>query len=167
MDTIFEEIERALEAGLIYSAVTIALSIPDICAALQHPVGHAKGSNKSGYIRWYQRNLAAQYPNLTGNDFYSLRCGVVHTGRFGTENGLRYARLIFTGEDRRNSIHNNEINDMLQLDAATFCADMIAAARSWLTANATDRNVQRNLSRVVLLYPTGMPGCIADVPTIG
>lgn len=154
MDTIFDDIERALEAGIFYAAIAIALSLPDICSCLQHPVGHVKGSNKAGYVKWFQSNLADAYPELTGADLYSLRSGVVHTGRFGAG---QFARVLFTVPNpQQNVFHRNRISDTLNLDSSTFCRDMIKAARDWLAKNAKDQNVQRNLERVVRFRPLGL-----------
>jgi hypothetical protein len=164
MDAIFNDIESALKANVYYAAIALALSIPDVCASLQHPIGHVKGSNKSGYIKWFTANLSGAYPLLTGNDIYSLRSGVVHNGRFGAGN---FARVLFTVPNSQGNVfHNNIINDALNLDAVQFCKNFVAAARSWLTHQKTDKNVERNLDRVVQFRPAGLAPYMVGMPLI-
>lgn len=80
MDDILNEIDRALAAGLYYLAIAMALTIPDICAALEAENGE---TNQQKYKAWYESNLAYKYTNITAQDCYSLRCGVLHQGRCG------------------------------------------------------------------------------------
>jgi len=87
------EIERALNVGgLYYLAVSMALTLPDVCAAVESPDG--KTSPKK-YKAWYDKNLANRYVSITAEDCYSLRCGVSHQGRLGHPN-FQYERILFT-----------------------------------------------------------------------
>jgi len=164
METIFDEIEGCLAAGLYYAAVSIALTIPDLCAALRHPVGHVKGSNKAGYQKWWSENLAHQYPELTLSDVYSLRSGITHNGRFG---GGSFSRVIFTPISRIVT-HRNTVNDALNLDAATFCGDIVAAAVKWFERPdvQADKNVARNMVRIVQYHPNGFLPYIDGIPVV-
>jgi hypothetical protein len=151
---ILKEVESALDNGLFYLALTVALTIPGICAALESPAGSTSGQDKIKYKAWYSANLAIQYPNLTAEDCYSLRCGVVHQGKFGDPSKMQYARVIFTLPNAQNNVfHNNIINDALNLDAVTFCRDIIEAARVWAFAKQNDALVQQNASLLVQLRP--------------
>lgn len=166
MQTIFEEIERALAGGIHYAAISLALSIPDVCASLQHPVGHVKGSNKAGYMKWFIANLGPDYPEITGNDIYALRSGVVHNGRFGA--GKSFSRIVFIirVHPERPLLHRCTSRDVYQLDSETFCRNMIDAAKRWLSNNSNDANVRRNLDRVVMLRPTGLVPHFVGMPLI-
>ena len=126
METITREIERALSAGLYYLALISTLSLPDICAALESSNGETSGAK---YQAWYATWLTT-YPEITGNDLYSLRCGVVHQGRLGHPKS-QYSRILFTLPSTRAYLHQNIINDALNLDLETFCRDMIEAVLRW------------------------------------
>lgn len=163
METLLREIEHALDAGLFYLALALSLSLPDICAALDSPNGESSGPR---YRDWYDTNLAAKYKWFTAADCWSLRCGVLHQGRFGHPN-MQYARVFFTlPVPNRIRHHNNIFNDALNLDAITFCRDVVAAVRAWFQANQNSANVQRNLPKLVQFYPAGFAPYV-DVPAIG
>jgi hypothetical protein len=59
MEMILSDIERALTARLYYVAITTALTLPDICAALESPDGTTSGPK---YKAWYNLHLGPIYP---------------------------------------------------------------------------------------------------------
>jgi hypothetical protein len=164
MEMMLREIERALEARLYYSAVIMALTLPDVCAALESEDAR---TTKQRYMAWYRANIGAAYGFMTDEDCYSLRCGVVHQGRFGGH-GMRYGRVVFTMPipERNIVIHNNVMNDALNLDANVFCRDLIAAVRRWFAAHSQEANVQANLPNLVQLREDGLAPYIVGLPVI-
>lgn len=159
----FSEINRALDAGLYYLAVAMSLTVPDICASLEAANGQTTGAQ---YKTWFNANLAAQYPFLSDTDCYSLRCGVLHQGRMGHPKS-QYARVIFSLPVARGHVyHNNILNDVLNLDAPTFCRDVIAAARAWYAKNSTNADVVANVERLVRLRPEGLAPYMVGMPVI-
>jgi hypothetical protein len=161
METIFVEIEHAIAAGLHYSAIAMSLTIPDLCAALESSDGRTSSER---YKRWYNEHFAPAYASLTADDCYSLRCGVVHQGRMGLPAGQQFARVIFVVGAP--GVHQNIINDSLQLSAETFCADMVAAARRWFANGQGTECIVKNLPRLVHLHPTGLLPYIRGYPVI-
>lgn len=176
MEVITREIERGLNAGLYYLALICALSLPDICAALESPDGETTGQR---YKEWYTAWLAPQYPELTAKDVYSLRCGVLHQGRIGTPK-CQYERILFSLPNaHHNTAHRNMMSKretlpngnavdhvVLNLDLKTFCQDMITAVSRWYAAKQTDPNVQNNLPRLVQYYERGLAPFIVGLPLI-
>jgi hypothetical protein len=151
MEPLLNEIERGLNAGLYYLALMLALALPDICAALDSPDGVTSGQK---YRDWYDANMAPKYPKVTAADCWSLRCGVLHQGRFGHPN-MQYSRVAFTlPVINRIRSHNNIVNDWLNLDAVMFCRDMATSVRVWFQANQNNVNVMANLPKLVRLYPS-------------
>jgi hypothetical protein len=161
METILREIEEALKAQLHFLAVSVALAVPDICSALEAPDGRATGAR---YEAWFNANLSAQYPFMTGADCYRLRCGVIHQGRFG-HRSMQYGRVIFVLNAP--GIHQNILNDALQLSAEQFCHDVIVAVRQWFTAKKGDPHIVTNLPYLVVLRPGGFPPYVGGMPVIG
>src|SRR5207247_2370194 len=98
-----------------------SLALPDICGALESPDGEA---NPQRYKDWWNSWMASAYPQVTSTDIYSMRCGVVHQGRFGHPK-IQFARILFTLSPRHNVIQIMEINDALTLDATTFCRNVV------------------------------------------
>jgi len=163
MQAITDEIEHALAAGLYYPAIVIALSLPDICSALESADGETSGAK---YKAWYDAWMAASYPTITSVDLYSLRCGVVHQGRLGHAL-MHYERVLFTvPNQQRNVFHNNVIGDALNLDATIFCRDMIRAVLNWYATKKNDPNVQANLPRLVQFRPGGLAPYMVGMPLI-
>ena len=163
MQAIIGEVNRALEAELYYLAVMLSLSLPDICAALEAPTGE---TTRPQYMAWCDQWFTG-YPDLTSKDLYCLRCGVLHQGRLGHK-GMQYARVLFTLPDivRGNYAHGNVMNDALNLDAITFCRDMVGCVMDWYAAKKGDANVVKNLSRLVQLHENGLSPYITGVPVI-
>ena len=86
MKKILKSIELSLKTGNWYSAIFMALSILDICAALESEDGK---SSKKKYIQWFDDNLSQTYKKkigarkeehtfLTGTDMYAFRCSMLH-----------------------------------------------------------------------------------------
>lgn len=163
MEMIFREIELANQSGLHYLAIALSLTVPDICCALESPNGEG-GANR--YKAWYLANLASKYPNITDTDIWSLRCGVLHQGRYGNQK-LQYARILFTLPAKNfNFTHNNIVFDALNLDAVRFCNDIIASGRAWFTSHQNDPFVVANLPRLVQLRPNGIAPYMQGGPVI-
>lgn len=163
MESILQDIEKALAAGCYYVAVHMVLALPDICAALESPNGETSGRQ---YRSWYDGHLAPLYPMITATDCYSLRCGVLHQGRMGHPK-MQYARIVFTIPTQGNIIlHKNIIDDALNIDVVAFCGDFIAAVRAWANSKHNDMNVQNNTLKLVQYRPNGLAPYIIGVPVI-
>lgn len=159
----FKGIEHAIKCGLYYSSITLVLTLPDICAALASTDGFASGEK---YKRWVHANLCSKYKSITSEDFYSLRNGVIHQGKFGHAK-MQYSRIIFTIPNAQNNVfHNNIVNDALNLDAVVFCHDVLAAAREWFHQNQSDAAVMANLPRLVQFRPEGISPHMVGMPVI-
>ena len=163
MEAITKEIENAIAAGLYYLAIVTALSLPDVCSALESDDGQTSGAK---YKAWYDAWMAARYPEMTSLDLYSLRCGVLHQGRLG-HSRMQYGRVLFTVPNpQRNTLHRNVMNDALNLDAVRFCRDMIECVSVWYAAKQNDPNVQANLPRLVHFGANGLAPYIVGMPLI-
>lgn len=163
MDTLRDDIERALSAQLYYLAVVSTLGLPDICAALESADGATTGRK---YQAWCDSWLIPSYPELTSQDLYSMRCGVVHQGRLGHPK-MQYARVLFTVPNaNRNVFHRNIINDALNLNVVMFCRDMNRTVGQWYAAKHDDANVLANLPRLVRFHEQGLAPYMVGMPLI-
>lgn len=163
MDFLSKQIEEALDAHLYYLAVMCALTMPDICSALESEDGR---TTRAKYMSWCDSWLMNSYPHLISADLYSLRCGIVHQGKSGHPK-MPYSRVVFTLPVPNKTIfHNNIVNDALNLDAVIFCRDMINSVFRWYDQKKDAIYVKANLPRVVRLYPNGLPPYIVGIPVI-
>lgn len=92
------EMIQAFQSGYFFSALSLALAIPDICGNKQYPEEKSCGIR---YAKWFNKYVAHQYQNgentdtsscniyyFDGDDCYQLRCVFLHEGT----NALRTER---------------------------------------------------------------------------
>lgn len=87
IEKIILDIEKALDNEAYLSALTLVLTIPDICGKAEFP---NEGNNKRRYIDWYDKYVGAYeqssqtesdgLPYLSGEVVYSLRNNMLHQG---------------------------------------------------------------------------------------
>lgn len=146
MKQIIEEIRRALSAGFFYLAIATCLTLPDICAALESENGK---SNAEKYKAWLLENMGQRLRQLTPEDFWNLRNGVLHQGKFGHP-AMPYSGIIFSlPTENRIRLHNNLLGDKLNLDAKTFCEAMLNAVSTWLIKMEGNAIFSNNIERLV------------------
>ena len=161
--TIAREVPQLVNAGAFYAALSSALIIPDICAALEAEDGTANGTR---YAAWFDQYVGHRYDqNFVGQDCYKYRCGVVHQLR-GAGRGARYARVLFMIPDG-NMFHRNRLNDVYNIDIRVFCSDIVAGFDDWWAEKKDDAIVQRHVNEMMNFYPRGLAPYIVGVPLIG
>jgi len=85
MNRFTNSIEKSLENENWYAALSLALTLPDICANVSSP---ATGS-KVRYVSWFNQYMLSKYTRqvgadksehvfLCGEDCYALRCALLH-----------------------------------------------------------------------------------------
>ena len=97
-----EDVHKALDAEAYMAALTLALTIPDVCGRAEYP---NEDSSKVRYIKWFDQevsysehpdyskmdpqkaNEAKKLPHLSGEAVYQLRCAVLHQGNPNIDNG--------------------------------------------------------------------------------
>jgi hypothetical protein len=181
--SILREIEKALEAKLYYLAIAVALSVSDICSCLEFDPEKPIWQNRKTYSAWCDKNITG-FKNLSGDDLYNLRGGVLHKGKFDHPDN-KWNRIMFIGEGSGIMVHDVIISvapdvkfggidtkdirvsgKLLSLSAVQFCQTISDAARSWIVAEANNPNVQKNLPLLVRYRPHGLPPFSLGVPTI-
>lgn len=163
------EIEKALESELLYPALALSLSLPDICASLHLPTD--RPTRRSHYVRWCRRYLTVVVKNRSrrvaefrATHVYALRCAFLHNGT--TELQERHNRTrgtvgaiqlvwtrpipngymiigMYTDETRKaRKAH-------IQMNVEMLCGALTRGARTWATDTVGNRNVKRNLPRLL------------------
>jgi hypothetical protein len=77
-----DDIEKALSVEAYYPAIMVALTLPDVCAALESPNGRTIGEK---YKQWYKTYGARISSVITADHMWKFRCGFVHQGRLGNK----------------------------------------------------------------------------------
>ena len=151
MDRFATAIKKSLEVNNWYSALYLALTMPDICARLESENGKTSGQK---YASWFDRYMLHKYQSnmganraphifLSGNDCYALRCAILHEGAADiTMQRCREAldRFHFTVVGS----HCNQFHSVLQLDVPVFCSDICESIESWLIDFSRDHPDKQN-----------------------
>lgn len=133
IERMIREVYTALDHNLYFSALALALVLPDSCAKAEYPT---ERYNNVRYKNWYKKYVgdrifdANGLPNIDENVAYSLRCCFLHEGNpnidFGY--GIDNFELMFQEKDPSPDIvevddHTTIINskywDMLGTDSTT------------------------------------------------
>ena len=162
LEPLLGEIEHAIDAGFYFLAIAVTLALPDICVSLEESDGRSNGPR---YARWCDLNLGDHFNFVTGKDLYSMRCGVVHNGRFGD---LKHdvANVRFALPSGMTFV-NCQVNDTYIYSVAEFCQNFIAAVRNWFEANKASPIVLGNLPRLFRIHEDGLRPIVAGARAIG
>ncbi len=87
MEEYIQEVRDALKKECYLAALTLSMTLPDICSQVENGV---KDGNRTLYINWIKKHMAEDsfhFPlsgfetqTFTGEMCYSLRCKVLHNG---------------------------------------------------------------------------------------
>ena len=165
MKNLLEQIEKGLDNNLYYLSLFAALSIPDICGAIDSENGEA---NKDKYVQWFNKYVARKYRGfLDGEDCYYFRCSLLHQGS-SQHPKSNYSRIFFVEPTATTIVcHRNIFNDALNIDVRIFCSDIIEGAREWLKEVENTDLYKKNYSKFLRRYPEGLAPYIVGVPVIG
>jgi hypothetical protein len=171
MEELIRQIEVALANRLYYVALFPALTLPDICGAIDSSNGRASGVK---YAAWFDKYVAPKYmamfidpdtratetrPTMTGDVCYRYRCSLLHQGR-SDHAQTPFDRVIFvppasvTGWD----MHNNRFRNQLQIDVERFCRDIAEGVQAWLGDVKGSQTFETNYSAFIRYYPEGVEG---------
>lgn len=161
MEDFIKEIRAAIKGQAWLLALAGVLALPDMCAALESNDGCTTGSKYKSWVnRWLISN---KYSSLEPGDLYQMRCSFLHQGHARSR---AYDRIIFTGVDRNIVMHNNTINEALNLDLPTFCEDIIDAVLAWQETMTDNDNYETNIENLIHWHPTGLSPYIVGVPVL-
>ncbi len=88
INRLIEDINKALDAEAYMAALSLVLTLPDICAKAKYDNSL---KNKERYIKWFDEYIGqyekppvksdeTKMPYLSGEVIYQLRCSVLHQG---------------------------------------------------------------------------------------
>lgn len=163
-------------AGIEYAGLFIALSLPDICAALENQT-----EGRRRYIEWYRRwaepsfrTVVAGTPRLlfSAEDCYGLRCSILHSGSSLIDKRRNPSGIdeVWVSEaaytSTRNTLEN--INDgsgtlkkIFQVKAIDLGHAIFDAVDAWDVAKAGNATVLMSKERLLKLWRVGeivLPG---------
>lgn len=152
-------LQQSLANQNYFAALTLALTLPDICSKLENP----QLNTGPRYIDWFNEFLSRKYKRqvgpqgqvhtfLSGGDFYALRCAVLHQGELDiTSQRARQVLndFIFVRPRVSSSVHLNQLNDTLQLQVDIFCVDIILAVEEWVKLHKDDAQINSRATNIM------------------
>ena len=157
MEYLIQSIEMSLNSENHYAALVMALAIPDICGWIENP----HSTSKERYISWFEKYLQSEYireatPSmpkhifLTGSDCYALRCAFLHEGRENISEQKAQQVLDsfqFVVPPSGWTVHNNQMNNTLQLQVDIFCRQVITGAKQFLIDISNNSEASKRINQ--------------------
>ena len=167
--TLSDFVAAALKAGEQenwLAALALALTLPDICAAVDDP-----RRGEARYVRWWDHYVAPRYevtPDpeddwvahsyLPGLDAYYLRCSYVHAGTDvldGKKNHLMN-RVRFLGPSNVRHFGLDEKTRTLTIPINMFVESVCLGVDSWIADRAHDSKAQERLAGLISVLPSAI-----------
>jgi hypothetical protein len=152
----------AVEAGAYHSALALALTIPDICGAIEYPTEPAANRR---YRNWFDAWCQLIQSTMGAADCWALRCSYLHLAReeFAGDAAAYAAlsRIQFTvGKDQGGWLSRAipakpGEKPAVQLPVENFCRDMATSADAWRRSRAGDARTCAELHQLLELRPAG------------
>lgn len=183
IDILVNQLEEAVDSKFYFLALTTALTLPDIAAAISSSDGCA---SRKKYIDWYDKWVSPQFgkslkkrleaqgvTNLceignpfTGSACYYYRCAVLHQSRT-THDKLGFSRILFIEPGSTKTVHHyGTSEDALIIDLPSFCQEIISGFREWMASAKGTENYEKNIQETLRRYDNGFAPHIGGVPVI-
>ncbi len=155
------DLRLAVDTGALYSALALALTIPDICGAIEYPNESAANTR---YREWFKAWCGLHQSQMTAADCWALRCVYLHLAREQFEgDAATFAaleRICFTSGtsdgvwvSRHVEPTSAGAKPAVQIPAEDFCRDMAGSALGWFKKRESDARVATGLARLLEIRP--------------
>lgn len=164
MKILISELQILLNNNVYYSALALALQVPDICGALEAENGKATGDQ---YRAWFNTYCGKEYEGFfNGSDVWNVRCSFLHQGKVNHKNAA-FERLIFQLPLQNGpTLHTVRGDNSIILNLKCFIEAIIKGYEHWWKDNESSIFVQRNLEESLKFYPMGIYPDVYGIPVI-
>ncbi|WP_339352209.1 hypothetical protein [Acinetobacter beijerinckii] len=169
MQQYLDSIKLSLRTNNYFGAITMALTLPDICASVNSPNG--KTTSKK-YCTWFNKYLAKYYSeifrdeyknknktvvNFIAQECYAARCSFLHQGT----HHIKHQSILMDSEhptvssvnfislDHGEYLRNG---DILFLDVNFFCENMIDAVETWMKDISCDIHKMAKIAAMPIIH---------------
>ena len=174
LETMLNEMMRAVDASMGLVALATAVAVPAICASLSMECGRSGGPD---YKAWCGMNLRPKkgFDLITDEELYSLRNGLLHQGRSEMLTKKKDGSLVddhphnqvkFVETPAGWTIQDNSVNREYVHSIRDFCGNMANAAIAWRNAQSENLTVQKHLKSMLTYRPFESAGIsiVTDPP---
>ncbi len=178
MEVLIEQIRKGLDNHLYLLCLNSALTLPDICGAMQRTNGEASGQS---YRDWFKQYVEPNFDFLTAGECYDFRCRMLHqarsTPKLSKGKGTAqqnitptYSHIAFAEPSRasinvRNSRIGNSVGPKI-IDVVAFTNAIISGVETWMKEKSGTQPYTSNLAQSIKYRKDGIPPLIAGVPMI-
>ena len=163
-----EAARQAAASDNWFAALAIALTLPDICGAVDDP---GTNNSKARYVTWWDRYMADHYrctPDedeewyepftyLPGSEAYALRCAYLHSGTDDVDrNGSVMKRIGFLGPPSSAHLGFDEQNRKLNVGLEQFVEWVCVGVETWLAQHQGDPIIEARLDGLVAIIPSAI-----------
>ena len=160
MNHFTSSIRKSIEEQNWYGALTLALTLPDICGQLENPTEGSKSRSVKWLKEWIEPLYTIERQNtpyimFSAEDCYALRCSFLHEGMSNIEE--QRARQIlndfhFVTPHPNLTVHNNKVNNTLQLQVDIFCNEIADAVDKWTIEKSDNANIVSNMNKLITIH---------------
>lgn len=160
---------RAAEDDNWFAALPLALTLPDICGAVDDP---GAGKSKKRYVEWWDAYMAPRYwvrPDedelpqwepftyLPGAEAYALRCAYLHSGTDNVERGSAVlSRIRFLGPPSPAAFGYSVSTRTLNVGLEQFVEWVCLAVEQWLADRSANATAEERLKGLVSIIPSAI-----------
>lgn len=170
---LLDEIRGTLNAGFFFAPVSLALSLPDICSAMETDIANSPLDTCKRYQEWCEEYAQSKFREVKSLDIWALRCGVVHNAMLSKGKKNSRGRIIFMPPNKALKLKEmlikncgNPPENGLQISIPFFVDQLIDAAADWWFQKQFDPMVIGNLPHLVRYRLDGFAPFIGGVPVI-
>jgi hypothetical protein len=161
---LINDIQKAIDARAYCIALMGALTLPDICSALECADGL---SSSERYEKWFDRRVASHYPGeMNGRQCYLHWFRMFHPSACRVDDRQRTERHAFVVPGSTGNSTVFRANGVVYLDLGVFCLHLGNAATVWLKAVRWTEPFETNSARIFTVHPKGIPGAVVKWPMI-
>jgi hypothetical protein len=167
---VLNDIQRSIDAQLHYPALLVALTVPEICAALT--LERQDFVKEKHYVKFLEDYADTKKLELSPAACYRLRGGVVHRANMVGHPDVFVTNVILTIPETVHGVHGMLLEyppynkTAAMLDLRIFCRTIVDAAERWYEANHRDSRVIENMQGMIRLCPDGLHPFIEGGPVI-
>jgi len=169
MTDLIAQTRAAFAADLYYISLFSALSIPDICGAVDSTDGTASGAR---YRAWYTKHVLPRYDVLSADECYHYRCTALHQGRSEPQKAKDYDRVLFiepnAARRHRFNVKRVEVkgNVAIMIHVEDLIEAILGGAEHWVASSSGTEPFASNYKRFMHRHPNGFLPFVSGVPVI-
>lgn len=164
MIDLVDELKQCFSNNLYRIALNTALTVPDVCSALESDDGQTKNKR---YKSWVNKYVSPKYNGvINGEDIYKLRCAALHQGKLNHDYPDFEKILFQLPSPDNNIIVCGKLDGALLLNLKTFIDCIIKGYEQWEIDNKNNEYLPINLDKMIKLRQDGLVPYIGGCPIL-